>query len=211
MGTITGQRIADRARRVLQDQTSGGTRWLDSEVLDWINDAQREIVLVKPEAKSVIANLACVAGTRQTLPVTAIRLLGVIRNMNGRAIRRVDRFVLDSENPNWHLATASTIAEHYVFDEAAPTTYYLYPPQPNANQGSVEVNYSAAPTDLVTLASTIDLSDIYANPILDYLLYRAYSKDAEYAGNESRASIHYQAFYNSLGVKAQGEAARAPR
>jgi hypothetical protein len=211
VGTITGTQIVARARRVLQDQTSGGTRWLDAEVLDWINDAQREIVLVKPESKSTIEDLVCVTGTKQTLPSTAVRLLAVIRNTNGRAIRKVDRFVLDSENPNWHLASPSAVAEHFVFDDDAPTTFYLYPPQPAADQGSVEVNYSASPVDLAALTNTIDLADIYANPILDYLLYRAYSKDTEYAGNEQRAMTHYSAFYNSLGVKTQGEAAAGPR
>ena len=57
MGTITAQSIVDRARHILQDTTSGGTRWLDPELLKWLNDAQREIVLLKPNAYSSVENI----------------------------------------------------------------------------------------------------------------------------------------------------------
>lgn len=209
MGTITGQQIVNRARRILQDTTTGGTRWLDSELLDWINDAQREIVLLKPNSYSAVENLTLVQGTKQTLPASGLLLLTVIRNVGGKAVRRVDRNILDSENPNWHSAASSSTVEHFVFDEDAPETFWVYPPQP-ATPGSVEIIYSKAPAALGSLASTITLNDVYSNVILDYILYRAYSKDTDYAGNQQRAANHYNAFNNSLGVKAQSEMTSSP-
>ena len=116
---------------------------------------------------------------------------------------------MDSENPDWHNATASNTADHYVFDEDAPTTFYLYPPQ-TGTPGHVEINYSNSPTDLGSLPATIDLPDIYMNPILDYVLYRAYSKDTEYAGNQQRSSAHYQAFQNTLLQKSQSDLTTSP-
>jgi hypothetical protein len=209
MGTLTGTVLVSRARRILQDQAPGGTRWLDIELLDWINDAQREIVLLKPNAKSVTANQQLVAGTKQTLPATGIQLLDVIRNTSGPAITRVEREIMDAENRNWHQSTASTTVLHYVFSEDAPEVYYVYPPQPGS-PGSIEIVYSAAPTDLATLSNTIDLNDIYAGPMVDYILYRSYSKDTEYAGNDQRATNHYNAFQNSLGLKVQAEQTSTP-
>lgn len=61
------------------------------------------------------------------------------------------------------------------------------------------------------MATPIKLDDIYANVILDYILYRAYSKDAEYAANATRASLHYQAFTSALGAKTQVDAGNDPR
>ena len=209
MGTITGQQIVDRARRILQDTTSGGTRWLDAEMLDWINDAQREIVLLKPNSFSSVEDLALVAGTKQTLPAEGLLLLTVVRNVNGKAVRRVDRNILDSENPDWHTATPGNTVEHYIFDEDAPDTFWVYPPQ-SGTPGDVEVIFSKAPTDLASLVSVITLNDIYMNVILDYVLYRAYSKDTDYAGNVQRASNHYNGFNNSLGVKTQVEFSSSP-
>lgn len=210
MGTITGTQIANRARRVLQDTTPGGTRWLDAELLDWINDAQREAVNLKPSAYSEVTDRTLVAGTKQTLPTGGICLLSIVRNVGGKAVRRVDRNILDSENPDWHTATASATVEHYVFDEDAPDTFWVYPPQPGSGMGAVQIIHSKAPADLGSLASTITLNDMYANAILDYVLYRAYSKDTDYAGNLQRASNHMAAFGSSLGVKIQNALAYSP-
>jgi hypothetical protein len=67
----------------------------------------------------------------------------------------------------------------------------------------VELVYSSSPTDVPSVGSTITLDDVYANAIIDFMLYRAYSKDAEYAANREYAKQHYQSFMTSLGLKAQ--------
>jgi hypothetical protein len=208
MGTIAAQSIVDRARHILQDTTSGGTRWLDDELMKWVNDAQREIVLLKPNAFSSVENLSLVSGSKQEIMAEGLLLLSVVRNSSGRAVRRVDRNILDSENPDWHELTAASGVEHYVFDEDAPTHFWVYPP--NNGAGSVEVIVSRSPEDVGNITSNITLNDIYMNVILDYVLYRAYSKDTDYAGNTQRAGTHYSAFNNSLGVKLQGEQASSP-
>ena len=56
----------------------------------------------------------------------------------------------------------------------------------------------------------IKLDDIYLTPITDWILYRAYSKDAEYGANEARAVAAYQSFTASIGAKTQTDAAVAP-
>jgi hypothetical protein len=208
MGTIAAQSIVDRARHILQDTTSGGTRWLDDELMKWLNDAQREIVLLKPNAFSSVEDLSLGSGSKQEIASTGLLLLSVVRNTNGRAVRRVDRNILDSENPDWHNVTSAASVEHYVFDEDAPTIFWVYPP--NTGSGSVEIIISKSPTDVASVGSSITLNDIYMNVILDYMLYRAYSKDTDYAGNTQRAGTHYAAFNNSLGVKLQGEQASSP-
>lgn len=208
MGTITAQAIVDRARHILQDTTTGGTRWLDPELLRWLNDAQREVVLLKPNAYSAVEDVALASGSKQALPASGLLLLSIVRNTAGKAVRRVDRNIMDSENDSWHMDSATSDIEHYIFDEDSPETFWVYPP--NDGAGSVEIIYSKAPEDVSDLANSITLNDIYSNVILDYLLYRAYSKDTDYAGNQQRAGNHYQAFNNSLGVKVQAEASSSP-
>lgn len=208
MGTITAQAIVDRARHILQDTTTGGTRWLDPELLRWLNDAQREVVLLKPNAYSAVEDVVLASGSKQALPASGLLLLSIVRNTAGKAVRRVDRNIMDSENDSWHMDSATSDIEHYIFDEDSPETFWVYPP--NDGAGSVEIIYSKAPEDVSDLANSITLNDIYSNVILDYLLYRAYSKDTDYAGNQQRAGNHYQAFNNSLGVKVQAEASSSP-
>lgn len=50
--------VIEAARRLINDETSSavsGVRWLDAELLDWIGEAQRELVKLKPEAYPVTA------------------------------------------------------------------------------------------------------------------------------------------------------------
>ena len=213
MSTITAQSVVDKVQVILQDTT--GVRWPDSELLDWLNDGQREIVLYKPNA--FIKNLAVrmAGGTKQSLPADGVQLIDVVRNMGadgntpGRAVRIVMREILDAQVPNWHIATASAEAKHYVYSLLDPKNFYVYPPQPAANQGYVEMVYGAAPAD-ATLNGPITLDDIYQNVLVDYILYRAYSKDTEYAADQNRAATHQNAYIAALTGKAKVEVGANP-
>ena len=203
--------IIDRARVVLND--SDGVRWLDSEFFKWINDAQRVIALVRPD--SVVANttMTLVAGTKQTLPADGLRLLDVVRNITlsgagARAVRHVDRDVLDTQNPEWHTETGVQTVKNYVYDNRDPKTFYVYPPALGTSK--LEVIYSKNPTDVTTLASALAVADIYADPLLNYVLYRAYSKDAEFAQNGNLAASYLGTFNMMLGIKTSKDAAFSP-
>ena len=71
---------------------------------------------------------------------------------------------------------------------------------------AVRLSFSNFGTDTTVLS----VDDVYANAILDYVLYRSYQKDSEYAGNSQRAIMHYQGFTNSLGIKTQADIAVTP-
>lgn len=196
--------ILSRAKDILQDITS--VRWTEAELMRWLSDAQREVVLYRPEACVSNASVALAANsTKQSLPANALRLLDITRNMGangatpGRAIRLVHREIMDAQTPDWHTATASSEVLHYMFDARDPKNFYVYP-RPSSTL-YVEAIYSIAPTEIVTSTQTLSVEDIFANVLLDYLLYRAYTKDSDYAGNGQRAVAHYQAFANALGIK----------
>ena len=207
MPTITANTLITRVQTLMQDTT--GVRWPNAELLNYLNDGQREICALRPDANSVLAAIPLAAGTKQTIPSTGIMLIDVIRNMGsgstpGQAIRKVPREMLDSSVPNWHIVTAAAVTLHYTFDPKAPRNFYVYPPANGSTQ--VEALYSAAPADVAAVGNTITLDDIYANALMDYMMFRAYSKDTEFAGNADRATAYRQSFENSLGLKAQGDA-----
>ena len=54
------------------------------------------------------------------------------------------------------------------------------------------------------------VDDVYANALIDYVLYRAYMKDAEFAGNQQRASGHYNLFLTSVSGGGQVQQALSP-
>jgi hypothetical protein len=205
--------ILDRAGIILQDNTN--VRFPNSELLKFFNDAQKEVVLHRPDAKMVNTTYNCVDGSKQTLPSAALRLIEMVRNVGGRAVTQVQRRILDETLPNWHETTAGTNKiEHFVYDPADPKNFYVYPKGASGTH-SLEIVYSSAPTeisisDFDTDTTTISLDDVYANCILDYVLYRSYQKDSEFAGNAQRAMMHYQSFANALGVKTQADGATTP-
>jgi hypothetical protein len=62
----------------------------------------------------------------------------------------------------------------------------------------------------VDAASSLSIPDIYADPLLNYVLYRAYAKDAEFAQNQQLSASYLQIFQGMLGIKTQKDAAYSP-
>ncbi|MES2320008.1 MAG: DUF6682 family protein [Pseudomonadota bacterium] len=213
MGTITTASIIASAATLLQDETN--IRWPQAELLKWLNDGQREIVSYKPNTSVRNVAVQLVAGTKQTLPADGISLIDIVRNMGsngatpGRSVRIVMREILDAQIPDWHTATAAAAAKHYIYSLLDQKTFYVYPPQPSSAQGYVELVYSAAPTDAL-LSGAITVDDIYQTVLLDYILFRAYGKDIEYAADVARSQSYQQSYLATLTGKAKGEAAINP-
>lgn len=213
MGTIPAQTIVDQASVQLLDEDN--VRWAESELLGYLNDGQRQVVLYRPEAGAVTLTQKLAAGTRQALPASAHTLLDVKRNMGtdgttpGRAIRVVSGEVLDVVNPFWHGDKPVAVVRNYIYDPRVPLIFYVTPPQPASAQGYVELEVSAIPGD-VALAEPIKLDDIYGASLLDYVLYRAYGKDSEYGAELQLAAAHASAFLQALGIFTKEQMLRNP-
>lgn len=222
MATVKVVEVVSKVQTLLQDTT--GVRWPVLELQGWLNDGYREAVNLRPDANTQTGEYVCTAGARQVLTGTfasALRLIEVIRNTASTsakgAIRLVNRRALDDQRRNWYAETQTVDVQHYMFDPRLPKEFLVYPPATTAAR--LEVVYSSVPlahalteAQLINpaTAEVIRLDDSYANALVDYVMYRAYSKDAEYAANAQRAVAHFQAFQNALGVKGQAEAASQP-
>lgn len=214
---IPAQSIIRRCVETLQDTTS--IRWPVNELVRYLNDGQREVVLHRPDAMVTNASVSLLAGSRQTLPPNGAKLIEVVRNSTGarRSVRLTNREILDAQIPNWHSLPGSAEIVHYMYDPRDPRVFYVYPPAQNGV--TLDIVYSAYPTDIAepadgamwsAVVGNISLPDIYGNVLQDYILYRAYSKDSEYAGNAQRAQAHYAAFANALGIEFKATVAVAP-
>lgn len=195
---LTAANVITRAQDTIQDQT--GVRWPEAELLRYLNDGRREICILRPDVYAVVAAVSLVSGTKQSIPADGNRLLDVIRNASGNAIRIVEREILDAQMPDWHTQTAAA-TKHFMFDERTPRVFYVYPPAVGA--ASVDIAYAKSPTDITNTADPLTEEDLFAPALVDYVCFRAFSKDAEYAGNTQRAQAHYAQFANTLGVGAR--------
>jgi hypothetical protein len=214
MGTITGTTLANNAAGLMHDADK--VRWTDADWLQWLNDGQREVLVLKPEANIINQSmLLAPSTTRQTLPTGGVQFLEVTRNMGadgstpGGAVRVVSREALDAAVPNWHSDAATGLISNYMFDPRDPLHFYVYPQAP-ASDWYLEVTYSAIPAEMSALTETIGLEDIYANALVSYMLYRAYQRDAEYAQNAQLALMSYQSFVAAITGKTETELTRNP-
>lgn len=211
MATIKAVDVINRAKNILND---ANVRWLNDELQDWLNDAQKQIVAIRPDAYSTNASFSPTANqSKQAIPTGGIALVDVFRNTAAsskkRAIRKIERELLDVNIPDWHNSNATVNIEHYVYDSRDPKNFYLYP-RP-ATGAAIDIIYSTVPT-VIALSSftgsdntTIGLDDIYVGPIVDLICYRAFLKDAGSPSNSQRSVSHYQAAMAALGVKGQAE------
>jgi hypothetical protein len=222
MATVKVVDLIVRAKTLLQDEDS--VRWTVAELQYWLNDAYKETIGLRPDANTQTAEYTCVAGPRQVLTGSfpnAIRLVEVVRNLattsNKYSVRLTDRRSLDTQRRSWYSDTPSASVELYMFDPRTPKEFLVYPPASTAAR--LEVIYSVLPlehalsdTELSNpeTAETIRVDDIFATALFDYMMYRAYSKDAEQTAMLQRAVAHYQAFQSALGTKQQVDAASQP-
>lgn len=200
--------LIQRAEIITQDKTS--VRWPKYEWLKWYNDAILFVVNRRPDVSVKNVNFTVDnTDTKQSLPADGLSLFTVVRNVtSGRPIREIPREVLDDQYTDWHMHTSDDI-DHFAYDPRDPKSFYVYP-RPTGASHTIEIMYPYAPeavtiTDFDTDTQTIGIDDSYVNPVLDFMLYRAYSKDADYAENAQRAINHLQAAESSIGTKTQSD------
>lgn len=216
--TTTAQSVIRRAAETLQDLTA--VRWTTAELVRYLNDGQREMLVFRPDVFASVTTLTLSAGAKQTLPATAAKLLAVNRNAaaasNQQAVRIVNRQLLDSQVPNWYAAPAAVSIIHYMYDPVTPREFYVYPPATTLSQ--LEVSVAVYPTDIaepssgtyVAVSGNIGVPDILANALVNYVIARAYMKDSEQAGNVVRAQAHYGMFSSALTADFQSTTSAVP-
>ncbi len=203
--------LINRCNRLLQQEEGAPVRWSADELVEWLNDGYAAIVGIKPTAHAVTAALPLAPGVLQSLPESASTLLSVVRNTaatsDGMAVQIVSRATLDRMARDWSRHDAE-INIQLVVPDSDPKQFYVYPP---AAQGAeIELVYSSVPDAHggyeAAKAEAIKLDFTYFPGLVDYVVYRALSKDADFAGNAARAQQHYAAFAASIGAQVEGVA-----
>ena len=201
--TVALDDIVNNAQIILHD--TGGDRWDSTELDEWGSYGQTAVVIRKPDAYVKNEAFILVAGTRQS--IDGLVLIDINRNMGtdgstpGAIITEVEKKVMDAIDPDWHTASASATAQHWMHDRRDPKKFWVYPQQPASSFGYVDAIWSAAPPE-ISAGDNISIDDIYRDVLLDYILFRAYSKDAAIQPNaQARATAHGQMFLDALGSK----------
>lgn len=194
--------VLGRVNTQLRDP--GFIRWTKSELLGYFNDAVRAVALKRPDATASIITFTCAAGVKQRLPDTVYQLIDIVGQDTGRAIVSADRVTLDTADPMWRTTTGEDTAEAWLYNPALPQYFMLYPGV--AAGVGLELAVSLYPTEIV-LDDLDDedpiempINDIFVNPVVDWCLYRAFSKDAP-GQDDNLAKQHLQNYNDAMGIK----------
>ena len=187
--------VTSRAGITLND--TGNTSWTEPELLAWFNDGVRDTIQLDPSAKSKHAALTLVEGGRQQMPADFVTLIDVVCNINedntsGEQIYFADKRQLDAFQPKWLSGSTKEKIENVLYDRRDRKTFYVYPPA--AAGIKIEVVHSYFPTTVTNVNDDLPLDDDYLTPLLDYLLWRAYSKDSKNPAYKVKAETHFAAY-----------------
>lgn len=166
--------VVAKATTLLNDL--GLVRWTQDELLSWGSEGQVVLAKNKEDAKVKTISHVLIAGAKQFAPSDCMQIVDVRQNYNGSAITPCDRSALDRFTPNWMTSPTASTVKHWM-DDQHPDVFYVYPAQ-NATPATVVVTYKALPIALMA-GGVIDIRDIYADNLVNYIVYRAFSKEDE--------------------------------
>ena len=207
--TFLASEVLTPAATTLQDTLT--VRWTTAEMLDYLNAGIRALITARPDANPKKASFVPVAGARQALPAETVAFIDLIGNTSGtqRAVTKVSIDTLSAVARDWQSGTPSAVAVNFMYDPRDPFTFYLYPPANGL--GSVDLLYSVFPAVLTTVSSVVNMPNMWANPLTNYVIARAYDKDAEYGGNAQLAASYMSRFTSEIGTQLQSSSAVIPK
>lgn len=221
--SATVQDVIDQVRYAIHDEDAGTYRWTDAELVAYVNAASRQIVSIVPEANlttSIITITNSIA--KQALPTGGIKFVKVLNNVSPAdgttiqgPVRQAEKDALDSYDPNWEYDTAIKVVaaavdffDHYCHDPRDKKAFYVYPPGSTTVYANVQ--YSAIPTDMTGVTSTIPLTDEYIEAYVTYVTYRALTKESRETLPSAYRQELYNNFLSALGQKLQSDKRVSP-
>jgi len=198
--TIAISSILSRASTLLLDETA--VRWPQAELLNAVNDGVLEISALKPLLFTARATMPLVAGVYQTIPAGKRHLHRVISNQAGPVVRLAAQKDLDSQEPNWYAQPQVATVKYVILEQLNGRNFLCYPP--NNGSGQLDAIFTIDPPSFAANGS-IDIDSTYGNPLLSFVLHRAFLKDAD-TSDEAKATAYYEAFTRQMAISVMGDA-----
>jgi len=184
----TVQAIIDRASSTLND--IGLVRWIQSDMIKAINDAEQSVLESRPDLFETNASMALVSGPRQTPPSDCYHLMDVIYNVTAAdvpisSITQIKRSDLDKCRADWMLDDPMKLVQHWMQDDRERSVFYVYPSQPTAGAqlGRVQIRYSKRPTALSGVSENLNVPEEMINAVYYFVVMRMLERDEKFAGS----------------------------
>lgn len=204
---ILASAIITSLRSILLDPSPGVT-WNDARLLALLNEGERSICLVKPEAYSIAGSLTMVAGTQQAIPSGGTAILDLYENVatKRRAIM-ANRKQMDLMDPLWAGATAAAEVVFWMADQRDPTRFHVSPPQTGGNQ--IAALYGITPTPIASTANNINLLDVYEAALKAFVLSQCYAENTD-RQDTAKATMYGNEWKQLIGLRTASQVAASP-
>jgi hypothetical protein len=233
--TVLVREVLYRAGVLLQDIAPQFHRFPERDQVDLFNDAQLAITKFLPAACSIIAAIKLKPGTRQSIEkilaaeckffdgtspaadLFGTQIIEFIRNMGadgltpGKSIRITEREILDSQSPDWHTYTGTSVRQ-FTFNPLVPRSAYVTPGVTGTMWAEVAmtVQPTKAPQTVTpgtnrylidgSDATVISVNDEHVDDLVNYIVARANMKDLKWA-DAGKGAAFAQMFLTSLNAK----------
>lgn len=192
--SFTVDDVITDVRELIQD-TSGTvtTRYSDAFIARKVNQVVRRSVLMRPDLFTQRTTLILASGSLQSAPSDSVRVLDVMSNSAGDAVKEVSQDVLDMMVPTWNSLTAAPPLNWMRFPRD-PNRFYVYPKATGGD--TIDFMYVKCPA-MLSGSDTIPLQDAYYPAIVDGTVWLMESVDAEHV-ESGRAKMFQESFKEQL-------------
>jgi hypothetical protein len=184
--------IVTEARELLLD-TLAPFRYSDDFIVRKVNQAVRRMSIVRPDLFATHASLSCVLGILQSAPADSIRLMDVVTNDDGTALKEINQDTLDLMIPTWPSQGTSALINWMRYPRD-PNRFYVYPAA--AGTETLTIVYARSPATM-TINSVVPLPDAYQPSVIDGTCWLMEAIDAEHV-ESGRAKMFKDAFEGAL-------------
>lgn len=215
--------IIDRVTLLYNDMDY--VRLSKHQYLEFLDDAINTLITMRPDVwvKTEVVKLQ--PGIRQTLPDEAYSLIDIYCNATkeedgtftyGEPIFQVERRDLDYFS-DWRRAEASDVIYEFIYDRKTPRQFLVNPPVAKDKDVYIEMAYSAPYVSFadmqedVAMQQDLELVGNYRGPLVDYMLYLAYSTDSTSSNDRQIAQQYMQSFYQALGQEYNASVIAMPK
>ena len=181
-------------------------RWPLPFLYEYIYEALEQIKALEPKLFSTLKRLQLQPGSTQMLSVNDAEILDILD------ITQADHKLLKFFNKNVYCGVNQDYKPtSFSIDDSNSRIFYITPPVPDYPPVFINVFVAQAIQPIVAQAQSIVFPggdiDRYFSPILDWALFRMWSKDTESTSSQRLASVAYKSFYDFFNVKKTMESA----
>jgi hypothetical protein len=203
--------VIDRAAAMLVDVDH--VRWPVANLVSYLNEAMREIVMFRPDAFAITTTHHLEPGARHDVPAKYVAIHSIEESVrcatDVRSVTEADykyyRLLSPVRQP---MASAANPARTYhvktytkhPFDDRV---FYVEPPVPAGHRAQVIASFVAEPPMFTSgdVAKHLPMKTGFEAQLLDWIMSRALAVDSENAAARAQAKEHLDAFRKALELK----------